>query len=73
MPRAHGHQPFAHIAAGRNAHPQAIARVLVHIGPIGPRQTPPRGLGHQHRVARAFGSGKNHLTPIRRKVACKAR
>ena len=47
VPRAHGHQPLAHIAAGGDPHPQPVARVLVHEGPVGARQPAPLGLGHR--------------------------
>ena len=65
MARADSHEPFAHIAAGRDAHAQPVARILVDEGPVGARKHTAFGFGHEERVARALGAGiEDHLARI---------
>jgi hypothetical protein len=51
MPVPDRHQPLADIGAGRDRHPQAVDRVLVHEAPVGAHQITPLGLRHLVDVA----------------------
>ena len=59
MPRAHSHEPLADVAAGRNAHAQTLARILVHEAPVGAHEEAPLGFVQvaarhaQHAIAHA--------------------
>ena len=51
MARADRHQPLADIAAGRDAHAQAVAGILAHEPPIGAEQEAALRLAHGEEIA----------------------
>jgi hypothetical protein len=63
MARAHGHHPFADIAAGGDRHAQPVARVLMHEGPVGALQQPRSGSDISAKTRRRPSRMRNRTEP----------